>query len=178
MQLTPTSKETARQEKDAPTWSPRIVYIRAAIAQLDTPYISFLVAKENPLSNLDYDQQARLLYFRQEDSAQAIRDRWNAPFQTLPDSQRYFLVAWSSVAGISPRVTALAGLSFGIATPGPYYKRWITTAAMERRGELVAWCEEVSMLGIQEEVIEVEFTEERMIRLLSSQANEHSSKVA
>ena len=55
------------------------------------------------------------------------------------------MVAWSALSGASPRIAPMVGLTCGIATPGPSFKRWITTGALESGAELVAWCEEIDM---------------------------------
>ncbi len=147
-------------------WSPRIVHIRAAITELDTHIISFVVLKNDPRAAASFEQETGRINFGQAHNLDEVRVWWDAPLHELPARQIYFLVAWSAVTGASRRIAPVAGLSFGIATPGPYYKRWITTAALEYRGELVAWCEEIDMSGVQEEIIEVVLSEERMIRLL------------
>ncbi len=165
---------------DMPPWSPRIVHIRAAITQLDTHIIPFVVLKNDPLAAASFEPETRRIYIGQAHNLDEVRVWWNAPLHELPARQNYFLVAWSAVAGTSPRIALVAGLSFGIATPGPYYKRWITTAVLEHHDELVAWCEEIDMSGVQEEIIEVVLSEERMIHLLPGHAGtiDHSIKVA
>jgi hypothetical protein len=163
---------------DLPLWSPRIVYIRAAITHLDSYSIPFVVLKYDPRPGAAFERESRRLYTGQAHKAHAIREWWDAPLRALPPAQHYFLIAWSAVPGASPRVAPQAGLSFGIATPGPSNKRWITTGALGYRGELVAWCEEIDMSGAQEEIIEVEFSEERMIRLLPGHAAGQAPKVA
>jgi hypothetical protein len=155
-------------EVSLPSWTPRIVYIRASVTDLDSPLIQFAVLKHDPLPSF-YSRREGLQY-QQEDDSEAIRDIWNEPLKALPCEQRFFLLAWSALSNPSPRVVSVAGLSFGIATPGPQYKRWITTRAVGYRGELVAWCEMVDMSGAQEEIIEALFTEKRMIPLLPGRA--------
>lgn len=173
MQVRPSSEQA---EISSPSWSPYIVNIRATVSDLDSPFISFVVLKHDPLSSF-YSQREGLRY-KQEDSSEAIGDIWNKPFTTLPGEQHFFLLAWSAIPGASARVASRVGLTFGIATPGPHYKRWITTRAVGYRGELVAWCEMVDMAGVQEEMIEVLFAEERMIRLLAGREAENKFRVA
>jgi len=153
----------------APRWSPRIVYIRADIAHLASPLISFGVFKDNPLLSFHAAVEARSLDARLENAAEVTASLWNQPFTALTEAQRYFLVAWSAVPHVSPRVVPQAELAFGIATPGPYYKRWITTCAVSYQGEPVAWCIEIDMQGEQEEVIEIVLSEGNMRHLLPGQ---------
>ena len=173
MQVRPSSE---RAETSSPSWSPHIVSIRATVSDLDSPFIPFVVLKHDPLSG--FSSRRESLQSKQKDSSEAIRELWNEPFTSLPYEQHFFLLAWSAIPSASPRVTSNVGLSFGIATPGPQYKRWITTRAVGYRGELVAWCEVVDMSSVQEEVIEIVFTEERMIRLLAGRATENKFRVA
>lgn len=163
---------------DAPEWSPRIVYIQAAVTGLDSPHIPFVVLKQNPFPDLSFDPQTRQMSDDQAQTLDAVRQRWDVPFREQPRDQHYFLIAWSAVPTAPAQVAAISGLTFGIATPGQHYKRWIMTAAVERQGELVAWCEEIDMLGVQEEAVEVLFTEESMIRLMPGHAAQRASKVA
>ena len=179
------SIEHEREDYDAqqemhmrePRWSPRIVYIRAAVTHLASPLVPFAVFKDNPLLNFHAARESHHLYARPESAAEVVETLWNQPFAALTDAQRYFLIAWSAAPRVSPRVPPLAELAFGIATPGPYFKRWIATHAMSFQGEPVAWCIEVNMLGEQEEIIEVLLTEENMQRLLPGQA-ERNNRVA
>jgi hypothetical protein len=152
----------------APRWSPRIVYMRADVRHLASPLILFAVFKDNPLLNFHAAGETRQPYDRLENAAEVVESLWNQPFTALTEAQRYFLVAWSTVPRISARVAPLAELAFGIATPGPYYKRWITTCAVSYRGEPVAWCIEIDMLGEQEEIIEIVLSEGNMRRLFPS----------
>jgi hypothetical protein len=152
----------------APRWSPRIVYMRAEVGHLASPLIPFAVFKDNPLLSFHAAQETRLRYAVQQDAAQEVESLWNRQFQALTQAQHYFLVAWSAVPRISPRIVTLAELAFGIATPGPYYKRWITTHAVSFQGEQVAWCIEIDMLGDQEEVVEIVLSEGNMRRLFPS----------
>lgn len=152
----------------APRWSPRIVYIRADVTHLASPLISFAVFKDDPLLSFHAARETRRPYDHLESAAEVVESLWNQPFAALTEAQRYFLVAWSAVPRVSPRVVSLAEMAFGIATPGPYYKRWITTSAVSYQGEPVAWCIEIDMLGEQEEVIEIVLNEGNMRRLFPS----------
>lgn len=155
-----------QEEKNAlaPRWSPRIVYIHTDVTHLASPLIAFAVFKDNPLLSFHAAHETR-----RENTAEEVELLWNRSFSALTQAQHYFLVAWSAVPRISPRVVSLAELAFGIATPGPYYKRWLTTCAVNYQGEPVAWCIEVDMLGEQEEVIEIVLSEGNMRRLLPTQ---------
>jgi hypothetical protein len=159
-----------------PAWSPRIVHIRTTILHLDQPVVPFVVLKYDPRIGMSFEQATRRIYSGHTNDA--IQTWWNAPLRALPPERRYFLLAWSAIEGAPPYVAQAAGLTFGIATPGPSYKRWITTDALEYGGELVAWCEEIDMTGVQENIIEMILSEERMIRLLPGHAARQASKVA
>ena len=148
-------------------WSPRIMHIRTTITELDSALIPFAILKRNPLLEfqryMEKNTQGQI-----EDHASAIlaiQEAWNKPFVLLEPDQLFFLCAWSSVLTASPKVRNAAGLTFGIATPGDDYKRWLTTYAVQRQNELVAWCEEVDMRGVQEKMVEIVLSEEGMIRL-------------
>ncbi len=116
-------------------WLPHIVHIRADITGLDDATIHFALLKSNPLVNFQ-------LLLAQDCS---VTEAWLAPFGALRIDQIFFLYAWSSIPGASPRVARLSGLSLGIATPGDDGKRWLTTFPMPRQGKLVAWCVEIDM---------------------------------
>lgn len=161
-------------ETDAPRWSPRIVYIRADITHLASPRIPFAVFKDNPVLRFHAANEARRPFAHIENAAEIVVSLWNQPFTALTEAQHYFLVAWSAIPRISPRIVPLAELAFGIATPGPYYKRWITTSAVIYHEQPVAWCIEINMLGEQQNVIEIALTEENMQRLLPSQAGQNA----
>lgn len=163
---TPSSEQA---EQPSPPWSPRIIHIRAAVSGLDSPCIPFAVLKDDPMPNFRCYLEANVERFNGQDSAHlaaAIEQAWNEPFAALRDDQRFFFIAWGTVPGASPIMAQLAGLSFGIATPGPHYKRWLTTYAVKKQGELAAWCEMIDMRGVQEELVEIVLSEERMIRLM------------
>jgi hypothetical protein len=181
MQLDASAEETMSEGENsehAPEWSPRVVYMHATVSGLASPCIPFVVLKHDPLARLVFDLETRCLSYSQEQTLEAVRESWDAPANELPREQRYFLMAWSAYPMASSLTVAISGLTFGIASPGPLYKRWIMTSAVERQGELVAWCEEIDMRGLQEEIIEVHFNEENMIRLLPGEDVERTSKVA
>jgi hypothetical protein len=160
-------------EARAPRWSPRIIYIRADVTHLASLLIPFAVLKDNPSLSFHAAREARRPFSRLENATEVVTSLWNQPFTALTEAQRYFLVAWSARPRISPRVVPLAELAFGIATPGPYYKRWITTCTVSYQGEPVAWCIEIDMLGEQQDVIEIVLTRENMQRLLPSQSGQN-----
>ena len=179
MQTTSSSPTGDNREADSnqrdihalsPHWSPRIVYMRADVEHLASPLIPFAVLKHNPLPGYLAAQETRL-----ENTSEEIELSWNRPFVALAEQQQYFLLAWSAVPRTSPRVVAAAELAFGIATPGPYYKRWITTRAVSYQGKPVVWCIEVDMLGEQEEVIEIVLNEGNMRHLLPSPILHHAT---
>lgn len=147
----------------APHWSPRIVYMRADVRHLASPLIPFAVFKNNPLPSFHAAMETG-----REIAAEKIELLWNRPFGGVSEAQHYFLVAWSAVPRVSQTVVSTAELAFGIATPGPYYKRWITTHAVSYEGEPVAWCIEIDMLGEQEEIIEIVLNEGNMRHLFPS----------
>jgi hypothetical protein len=150
------------------TWQPRILRIRATISGLDHPCIPFALLKYDPLppflrskditSNL-VQPCIRGIYCTYE--------TWQRAFAALSEEQRFFLYAWSASGKASPRVVQEAALIIGIATPGPHYKRWLTTGALRRQGEIVAWRVEIAMLPSSERVAEIVLSEENMLRLLS-----------
>lgn len=156
-----TPSQPLSQEQEQVEWSPRVVYIRVTVADLDSPLLPFAVFQTDPL------ERFRQKLAQQDESIQQL---WDEPFKALKREQLYFVMAWRAVPGVSSRMAGETGLTFGIANPGPQYARWITTKAVDRRGELVAWCERVNMRGMQEEMLEVVFSEENMIRLESEAA--------
>ncbi len=168
------NRETGGNEGDinglAPHWSPRIVYMRADVGRLASPLVPFAVFKNNPLLDLQAVRATDT-----ENAPEEIELLWNRPFGALTEANHYFLIAWSAVPRISQRIVSAAELAFGIATPGPYYKRWITTHAVSYQGEPVAWCIEIDMLGEQEEVIEIVLNEGNMRHLLPSPSPHHAT---
>jgi hypothetical protein len=132
----------AIQEQGQPLWRPRIVHVRADITDLDDATIYFGLLKFNPLADFE-------LLLAQDCP---VLNAWLAPFGALRIDQIFFLYAWSSVPRISYKVTQLAGLSLGIATPGDNYTRWLTTFPQSRQGKLVAWCVAIDMRNEGEEM--------------------------
>jgi hypothetical protein len=132
----------------------RIVRIRTAIEGLDTACIPFAVLKEDPLRAFE-----TLSY-----------DAWQRLFIPLCPDQLFFLVVWSSVPSASMRLVQAATFTIGIATPGPLQKRWLTTFAIQRQGEFVAWCEEIDMSPMkvmgQAPVSEIVLSQANMLRLI------------
>ncbi len=164
-------------------WAPRIVYIRAAIKELEEPLIRFAMLRSDPLADFrkyreTTDQQTE----EAGDELAVMEEAWNASFAGLRDDQLFFVYAWGAVPGASPRVAELAGLFFYVATPGPLLKRWLTTQPVRRNGELVVWCEEIDMReGIQDgqegergeaQAMEIVLGEENMVRLVPEPASE------
>lgn len=149
-------REAIREERQ-PFWRPRIVHLRADITELDDATIYFGLLKSNPLINY------QLLLAQ----SCPVLDAWLAPFGALRIDQIFFVYAWSSVSHASYKVTQLAGLSLGIATPGEDYKRWLTTFPILRQGQLVAWCVEIDMRneGGEMGVREIALSEGNMQRL-------------
>lgn len=145
------------QEQGQPLWRPHIVHVRADITKLDDATIYFGLLKSNPLTNFK-------LLLAQDCS---VLDAWLAPFGALRIDQIFFLYAWSSVPRVSYKVTQLAGLSLGIATPGDNYTRWLTTFPQSRQGKLVAWCVEIDMRNEGEEMgaMEIVLSKRNMQRL-------------
>ncbi|HVB24034.1 MAG TPA: hypothetical protein VNG51_19005 [Ktedonobacteraceae bacterium] len=147
----------ATQGQGHPLWRPRIVHVRADITGLDDATIYFGLLKSEPLANFE-------LLLAQDCPA---LDAWLAPFGALRIDQIFFLYAWSSVPHGSYKVTQLAGLSLGIATPGDNYTRWLTTFPQLRQGKLVAWCVEIDMRyqGGNAGVMEIVLSEGNMLLL-------------
>src|SRR5260370_17922175 len=107
-------------------WCSRIVYIRGALTHLASPLVPFAVFKDNPLLNFHAARESQRLYARPENAAEVVETLWNQPFAALTDAQRYFLIAWTAVPRVSPRVAPLAQLPFTIATPRPHFNTSFT----------------------------------------------------
>ncbi len=161
-----------------PVWSPRIVHIRTTITELASACIPFAMLKHDPLPEFQraLEEIAQHHFEDRASTILTVQEAWNRAFASLESEQLFFLYAWSSAPGASPKVRDTACLTFGIATPGNDYKRWMTTYAVQRQGELVAWCEEVDMRGMQEKRVEIALSEAGMIRLPTVRM--HSFKVA
>lgn len=151
-------------------WTPRIVQIRTRISVLDSAVIPFAILKKDPLPEFQQNQEKHQQQFEDHSNSNAplkIRDAWNDSFASLRPDQIFFIHAWSTVANAPKKVVDTAGLYFSIATPGPLYKRWLTTKAVERQGELVVWCVEIDMRCDGEmKTREVVLSEENMIQLM------------
>jgi hypothetical protein len=144
----------------------RIVYIRATVSELDDPLLPFALLKNDPL----VDVQKYLDTQYPEEGIIAIRNAWNRPFHDLRSDQLFFVCAWSSMEHASARVMQMSGLSFGIASPGPFQKRWLVTRPVWRGDELVAWCEAIETDDASAEAIEeIVLSERNMLRLASLQ---------
>jgi hypothetical protein len=140
-------------EQHAPlNYLPRVVRLRATIEGLDTSCIPFAVLKEEP----------RLAF------ESVSYESWQKLFTSQRPDQIFFLVAWSSFAKTSSRLVQAAAFTIGIATSGPLQKRWLTTFAVKRQGEFVAWCEEIDMSddGIgQGLILEIVLSQKNMLYL-------------
>ena len=126
LEIAITESTEAVQEQRQPLWRPRIVHVRADITELDDATIYFGLLKSNPTINF------QLLLAQ----GCPVLDAWLAPFGALRIDQIFFLYAWSSVPRVSYKVTQLAGLSLGIATPGDNYTRWLTTFSSVTPGQV------------------------------------------
>ncbi|HLI08708.1 MAG TPA: hypothetical protein VKV40_19245 [Ktedonobacteraceae bacterium] len=149
----------------------RIVSIRATVSALEYPMLPFAILKGDP--RLDFQQWVEIYLPEvegQESALRALCEAWNRPFVLLDPEQLFFVCAWSSVPQAPALVVQTSELIFGIATSGPYQKRWCTTRAVTRQGELVAWCCEIDM-GEEacKQMARVVFSEENMIRLAERQ---------
>jgi hypothetical protein len=142
------------------TWQPRILRVRATISGLDYPCIPFALLKHDPLP----------LFLRSEDISSktgCIYEAWQHTLGALSEERCFFLYAWSASNKASPKVVQAAALIVGVAAPGPRYKRWLTTCALRRQGEIVAWRVEIAMLPSSERVTEIVLGEANMLRLSS-----------
>lgn len=143
------------------TWEPRILRIRAAINGLDSLCIPFAILKHDPLPPFLYQCGAG----EQRTGTLSACEAWQQAFVALSEEQRFFLYAWSTNGKASPRMVEAAALIVGIATPGPHDKRWLTTYALSRQGEIVAWRAEIAMQPASKRVTEIVLNEENMLRL-------------
>ena len=144
-----------------PIWEPRILRIRATISGLDSLCIPFAILKHDPLPPFLHQRGAR----EQRAGMLTACEAWQQAFVALSEEQRFFLYAWSANGKASPRMVEAAALIVGIATPGPHDKRWLTTCALSRQGEIIAWRAEVATLPTSERVTEIVLSEENMLRL-------------
>ena len=142
-------------------WKPRILRVRTAISGLDSLCIPFAILKHDPLPPF-----LRLLGGGKYCAGTlAACEAWQQAFAALSEEQRFFLYAWSANGKASPRMVEAAALIVGIATPGPHYKRWLTTCALSRQGEIIAWRAEIATLPTSERVTEIVLSEENMLHL-------------
>jgi hypothetical protein len=164
--------------RSRPAWSPQLVHIRATIQGLYQLLIPFAILKSDPIPNFGHFLETHAHQSEKQSRIVAnTHAAWDELFTSLPDEQLFFLFAWSSCPGASPRVMQTAGLTFVVATPGPELKRWFVTRPIQWQGELVAWCEEIDMHNTnQEQITEILLTEENMLRLLPEEMQQ--SRVA
>lgn len=144
----------------------RIIYIRATVSELDDPLLPFALLKNDPLIAV----QKYLDTSHLEGSIVTIRNAWNKLFHDLRSDQLFFVCAWNSMEHASTRVIQTAGLSFGIASPGPAQKRWLVTRPVWRGDELVAWSEAIQTDESSADAIEeIVLSQRNMLRLASLQ---------
>lgn len=142
-------------------WEPRVLRVRATISELDNPCIPFAILKHDPLPPFLRRTKEQFI------GTLTMCELWQQAFAALNEEQRFFLYAWSANGKASPRMVEEAALIMGVATPGPHYKRWLTTGALSRHGEIVAWRAEISMQPEQGCMTEIVLSEENMLRLSS-----------
>lgn len=159
---------------------PKIVHLRATVSGLEDAMIPFAVLKSDPMVDFErYVEEHRHRFEESGDVVGMMREAWNRAFAALGKEQVFFVYAWGAVPGASVKMRDRAGLSVAIATPGPLYRRWVTSFAVEREGELVVWCVEVDMReGRRDGMVEVVFGEENMIRLLNVSVSDSTLSVA
>src|SRR5947208_1245671 len=93
------------EQLSPPSWSPRIVHIRATITGLSSAFITFAVLKSDPLPDFQRYTETSLHSFEDQRSALlAVQEAWDKPFASLRRDQLFFLYAWSAVPGASPKV--------------------------------------------------------------------------
>jgi len=145
------------------TWEPRILRVRATISGLHSLCIPFAILMHDPLPPF------LRLRDTTEHAAETLTagELWQQAFSALSEEQRFFLYAWNTARKASPRMVEAAALIIGVATPGPHDRRWLTTYALSRQGEIVAWRAEIAMLPAPERVTEIVLSEENMLRLCS-----------
>jgi hypothetical protein len=98
--------EDLREEE----WWPRIVYIRVLATGLHSPRVPFAVLKDDPVPEFRRAVE-QLRYQGMPLDDETLRALWNGPLHALEARQRFFVMAWSSVAAASPLMTDLSGLS-------------------------------------------------------------------
>ena len=159
--------EAGAKEQLSGIVQPYLAAISATVTGLDDPLIPFALLQHDPCPAFEQYMATPLqAQGGEQNMLDTAREAWMRPFADLRTEQLFFVYAWSSVAGSSPRVVESSGLVFGIGTPGPLQKRWCTTLPMMRQGELVAWCIEIDMSETTSpHIAEVTFSEEYMLRL-------------
>lgn len=147
----------------------RIISIRATVSGLEYPMLPFAVLKDDPRPQFQQWTESYLREIEEQEHAfKAVCEAWNRPFVSLKPEQLFFVCAWHSVPEAPALIVQSSELLFGIATPGPHNKRWCTTRAVTRQGELVAWCCEVDMSEEAcKQIAGVVFAEGNMLRLAS-----------
>lgn len=145
---------------------PRLISIRATVTGLRDPLLFFALLQTDPLPAFQQFLETTVPVEEPLNALSAMSDAWMKSFTDIREDQFSFVCAWSSVPGAPPRVVQTAQLLFGIATPGPYQKRWLTTLPVMRQDELVAWCVEIDMSETASgSVAEVVLCEENMLVL-------------
>lgn len=142
-------------------WEPRVLRIRATISGLDNPCIPFAILQHDPLPPFLRRTKEQFI------GTLTMCELWQRAFAALNEEQHFFLYAWSANGKASPRMIEAAALIVGIATPGPHYKRWLTTGALIWHGEIVAWRAEIAMQPEQRRMTDIVLSEENMLRLES-----------
>ncbi len=164
---------TTDEGQQTPCVLPRIMYIRATMQGLEYPLLPFALLKSDPLVEMKQYLRTRPMV---TPGVGEMRGAWNRPFAGIRLDQLHFIFAWNSVPGTSARVLHAAGLTFAIATCGPFHRRWLTTRPVWCNGELVTWCQAIDMHDIEPNPV-ITLSEANMIRL-SAAENALGYKVA
>lgn len=145
---------------------PRLASIRATVTGLHYPLLFFALLQTDPLPTFQQFVETTLPAEESHNALNMVKDAWMLPFADIREDRFSFVCAWSSVPGALPRVVQAAQLLFGIATPGPLQRRWLTTLPVMRQGEPVAWCVEIDMSEAAcASLAEVVLSEENMLWL-------------
>lgn len=165
------SQTTGAETQIASAGHGRIVSIRATVSNVDYPMIPFAVLRDDPRPAFQQWKETYLHAIEgRENALRATCEAWNRAFLSLKPEQLFFVCAWASVPEAPALLVRVSELIFGIATPGPHRKRWCTTRAVSRQGEIVAWCCEIDMRAeASGQMAEVVFSEEHMLRLTEGQ---------
>lgn len=160
------SEPEARRQV-ASSFRPRLASIRATVSGLHDPLLFFALLPLDPVPAFQRFLETNSRPAEEASSAlNTAGDAWKRPFADLHRDQLSFVCVWSSVPTAPPRVVQAAQLLFGIATPGPQQKRWLTTLPVMRQDELVAWCIEIDMSeAASASVANVVLSEENMVVL-------------